>query len=78
MAVGATFGIRYAGSVKDDGDNVLVTVERYASLAAWDEYNATATRYPALVSAVFDGIYPTTLTPYDTEILRAVDLSEVK
>ena len=38
------------------GHNVLVTIERYASLAAWDEYNANATRYPALVSAVFDGI----------------------
>ena len=45
------------------GHNVLVTVERYASLAAWDEYNSTATRYPALVSAVFDGIYPTTHRP---------------
>jgi len=55
-----------------------VTVERYATLAAWDEYNATATSYPALVSAVFDGIYPTTLTPYDTEILRVVDQSEIR
>ena len=60
------------------GHNVLVTVERYATLAAWDEYNATATSYPALVSAVFDGIYPTTLTPYDTEILRVVDKSDIK
>ena len=60
------------------GHNVLVTVERYASLAAWDEYNSTATRYPALVSAVFDGIYPTTLTPYDTEILGVIDKREVK
>src|SRR5262245_31918513 len=53
--------------------NVLVTVERYESMTAWDEYNATATRYPALVSAVFDGIYPTTIAPYDTEILRVID-----
>lgn len=27
VAVGATFGIRYAGSVRDDGDGVLVTVD---------------------------------------------------
>lgn len=58
--------------------NVMVSVERYPTLAAWDEYNATATRYPALVSAVFDGIYPTTLTPYDTEILRLVDQAEIR
>ena len=60
------------------GHNVLVTVERYATLAAWDEYNANATRYPALVSAVFDGIYPTTLAPYDTDILRVIDKSEIR
>jgi hypothetical protein len=60
------------------GHNVLVTIERYESLAAWDEYNANATRYPALVSAVFDGIYPTTLVPYDTEVLRVIDKSEVR
>ena len=30
------------------GHNVLVTIERYASLAAWDDYNANATRYPAM------------------------------
>jgi len=60
------------------GHNVLVTVERWASLADWDRYNATATSYPALVSAVFDGIYPTTLTPYDTEILRVVDKRDIR
>lgn len=60
------------------GHNVLVTVERYESLAAWDEYNSTATRYPALVSAVFDGIYPTTIAPYDTEILGVIDKDEVR
>lgn len=60
------------------GHNVLVSVERYASLAAWDEYNATATSYPALVSAVFDGIYPSTIAPYDTEILRVIDKSEIR
>jgi hypothetical protein len=60
------------------GHNVLVTVERYASLAAWDEYNRTATSYPALVSAVFDGIYPATIAPYDTEILSVIDKNEVK
>ena len=58
--------------------NALVTIERYASLAAWDEYNVNATGYPALVSAVFDGIYPTTLVPYDTEVLRVVDKREVR
>src|SRR5947207_1741717 len=57
------------------GHGVLVTIERYASLAAWDEYNRTATTYPSLVSAVFDGIYPTTIAPYDTEILNVVDQS---
>ena len=30
------------------------------------------------VSAVFDGIYPTTLTPYDTEILGVINKNEVK
>ncbi|MFO1540595.1 MAG: hypothetical protein ACKOTZ_09185 [Chloroflexota bacterium] len=60
------------------GHNVLVTVERYATMAAWDEYNATATSYPTLVSGVFDGIYPTTITPYDTEILRLVDKREIR
>ena len=47
--------------------NALVTVERYASFEAWMEYNATATSRPALVSGVFDGIYPTTAVAYDTE-----------
>ena len=60
------------------GHNVLVTVERYANLAAWDAYNSTATSYPALVSAVFDGIYPTTIAPYDTEILGVIEKREVK
>jgi hypothetical protein len=58
--------------------NVLVTIERYESRAAWDEYNATATRYPSLVSAVFDGIYPTTIAPYDTEVFSVIDKSEIR
>lgn len=53
--------------------NAMVTIERYESLAAWMEYNQTATSYPALVSGVFDGIYPTNDAPYDTEILNVVD-----
>jgi hypothetical protein len=57
--------------------SVFVTIERYPSLAAWEEYNATATSYPALVSAVFDGIYPTTISPYDTDILRVIEPAEV-
>jgi hypothetical protein len=60
------------------GHGVLVTVERYANLEAWGEYNRTATGYPALVSGVFDGIYPTTIAPYDTEILSVIDKSGVK
>jgi hypothetical protein len=55
------------------GHGVFVTVERYPSLAAWEEYNRTAPTRPGLVSAVFDGIYPTTLAPYDTEILSVVE-----
>jgi len=60
------------------GHGVLVTVERYATFEAWGEYNRTATGYPALVSAVFDGIYPTTIAPYDTEILSIVDKDKVR
>jgi len=55
------------------GHGVFVTIERYASLTAWEGYNRTATSRPALVSAVFDGIYPTTIAPYDTEILAVVE-----
>ena len=57
--------------------NVMVTIERYASFADWMEYNQTATQFPALVSGVFDGIYPTNATAYDTEILGVVDKSEI-
>ena len=57
--------------------NQMVTVERYADLEAWMEYNSTATSYPKLVSGVFDGIYPTNFDGYDTEILTVVDKSEV-
>jgi hypothetical protein len=60
------------------GHGVLVTIERYTSLAAWEEYNRTATSYPALVSGVFDGIYPTTIAPYDTEILGVIEKPGVK
>ena len=58
------------------GHNVFVTIERYASMAAWDEYNRTATGIPALVSAVFDGIYPATIAPYDTELLQVIEQDE--
>jgi hypothetical protein len=58
--------------------NLSVTIERYASLEAWMQYNATATSYPALVSGVFDGIYPTTDIAYDTEILSVIDKREIK
>jgi hypothetical protein len=54
---------------------VFVTIERYPDLEAWMVYNATATTYPALVSGVFDGIYPATIAPYDTEILSVIDIS---
>jgi hypothetical protein len=55
------------------GHGVFVTIERYPSLAAWEEYNRTAPTRPALVSAVFDGIYPATIAPYDTEILTVIE-----
>ena len=58
--------------------NQLVTIERYASFEAWMEYNATATSRPALVSGVFDGIYPTTAVAYDTEILTVIDKANVR
>ena len=58
--------------------NVSVTIERYASLEAWMAYNATATGYPALVSGVFDGIYPTTALAYDTEILAVIEKADIK
>ncbi len=56
---------------------VVVTIERYPDLDAWMTYNATATSYPALVSGVFDGIYPATIAPYDTEILGVIDTTKV-
>lgn len=71
--VGAGFPGMEIWAPMHGGHGVLVTIERYASLAAWEEYNRTATTYPALVSAVFDGIYPTTIAPYDTEILHVVE-----
>lgn len=55
------------------GHGVFVTIERYPSLAAWEAYNQAAPTRPTLVSAVFDGIYPTTIAPYDTEILTLVE-----
>jgi hypothetical protein len=58
--------------------NALVTIERYVSFEAWMEYNASATSYPALVSGVFDGIYPTTAVAYDTEILTVIDKETVR
>jgi hypothetical protein len=57
--------------------NAMVTIERHANFPAWMEYNSTATSYPALVSGVFDGIYPTNFDAYDTEILTVVDKSEI-
>jgi hypothetical protein len=58
--------------------NAIVTVERYPSPAEWEEYNRVASQRPALVSAVFDGLYPTTATAYETDILSVIKNEEVR
>jgi hypothetical protein len=50
----------------DGPHNSIVTVQRWPSFGEWEAVRETLPSIPECRSAVFDRIYPTNETPYDT------------
>jgi hypothetical protein len=48
--------------------NSVTTIQRWNNIAEWEAARSRVVQTPALVSVVFDRIYPTNLEPYDTEL----------
>lgn len=52
--------------------NAIATIQRWPSIAEYDEARARVVDVPELVSVVFDRIYPTNAAAYETEIFEVV------
>jgi hypothetical protein len=53
--------------------NAVTTIQRWNSIGEWEEARARTVQTPTLVSVVFDVIYPTNATAYDTELFELMD-----
>lgn len=52
----------------DGPHNGLVTIQRWASYADWEAVRTTIPTITALRAVVFDRVYPTNATAYETEL----------